>query len=88
MRVSSPIHIREFINIVCQEKKMKYILDGWPVDTEIIMKYLVSHFSMLGIFDVRSPASSKIIYNSILFLLENSPELQELVKKGQKERMK
>ncbi len=85
MRLPYTVHLKEFIFIAMQDKRVKNIIDDWPVESEFVAKTLVDHFYQLGLFEVLPLKGTEMVMNNILFQLEHSPELKKLIRKGQRE---
>lgn len=78
MRLKYRMSIELFVKkVISEDKTALKITETWNLDKEDIISVLVEHFQILGIYQVIPMAHEDLIYENILFQLENSPVLYE-----------
>ena len=81
------VPISEFVSHKFTLFKIQKIIDSWRVEPKLIVEKLVEHFREMGIFTVYY-GHDAIIFNSMVFLLKNSPEIQQLVQRANHDELK
>ncbi len=79
---SLPIDI--FINSRFAEKDIVAITENWRVEKDEVQKLLGTYFKEMGIFAV-TPQMEKKVKKTMLFWLENAPEIYSMVRKAEEQ---
>jgi hypothetical protein len=81
MKITSRTRIEDFVDLVMRERSARTIIDQWPLEPKDIVKVVVDHFRVLGIYSVEPMASARLIEERVVQVLNTSPELQELIRR-------
>lgn len=77
---SLPIEI--FINARIESPRIAKVINNWKIETRSIELVLIAHFKEMGIYTV-TPTTEYRMIDTIIGLLQNSPDLFAMVKKAE-----
>ncbi|RYZ52988.1 MAG: hypothetical protein EOP07_18655 [Proteobacteria bacterium] len=77
---AQPIEI--FVSQRFNDKALLAIIEDWRMESEILEKIIVAYFKEMGIFSVPQSLETQM-RQTILVLLQNSPEIFTRVRKAQ-----
>jgi hypothetical protein len=77
-----PVEI--FVQQVLGTKAAQRIIDQWPVKGEDVIQIVTKHLNSIGIFMVSPAGQDKIVQKSILFFLNNSSLILEMIDKAKR----
>ena len=75
-----PVEI--FVQQVLSTKSAQRIIDQWPVKAENILQIVTKHLNDIGIYMVAPAGQDKVVQKSILFFLNNSTQIIEMIDKA------
>ena len=80
--LTEDLPIDVYISSSFTDKDVSAITDGWRVENEVLINIISGYFKDLGIYRAR-PIGESYLKKQILFLLNNAPEIVELVKRAE-----
>lgn len=82
--ITEKVPIEVFVTQVMTTKAARQIIDDWPIKPEMIVNIVVKHFRDMSIFDVQPAGQEPLIRKEILYFLQNSSVILELIDKAKK----
>ena len=77
MKIYTTKSIQSYVHqIIVDDKEISNIIDHWNLEKEDIEAILINFFNELGIYVVYPQSYERLIYQSILFQLRNSPDMK------------
>ncbi len=76
------IPIEVFVMQVMATKSARRIFDDWPIKPEQLVEITIKHLKSLHIFQVTPGEHEKIVRDEILFYLQNSSVILEMINKA------
>lgn len=76
---SLPLHT--FVATSFQKPAIQGLIENWRIETNLLQHILVQNIRELGIFSV-TPQFEKELFAFIIYLLRNSPEIRQRVRKA------
>ncbi len=80
--LTEPLPIEIFVTTRFTEKNVIAITENWRIESEELQKMIVNYFREMGIYSVL-PAMEVELKASLLYFLQNSPDIYKIVKKAE-----
>jgi len=82
MKIKYKMPIELYVKaVITDDREVSKITESWNIEKDDIISVLADHFEALGIYQVLPMAHENLIYQNIVFQLQNSPVLRAKIEK-------